>query len=420
MEEARRLMPGGVNSPVRAFKAVGGEPPVIARAQGAYLEDVDGNRYIDYVGSWGPAILGHAPEPVVEAVIRTARDGTSFGAPSPLEVELARRVVERVPSVEKVRFVSSGTEATMSALRLARGVTGRDDIVKFDGCYHGHADSLLVKAGSGVETLGLPDSPGVPADFARHTLTLPFNDLEAAKALFSRQGDRIACVITEPIVGNVGCVLPEPGFLQGLQDLCRAHGALFVLDEVMTGFRVHPGGATAFYGLSPDLVCFGKIIGGGLPVGAYGGRAEIMAQVAPEGPVYQAGTLSGNPLAMAAGVATLDALAEEGVYDRLDETTEQLCRGLGEAAREAGVPVVQTRAGSMMGLFFTDAETIRNADDVRRCDFERFARWHQGMLRRGVYLAPSQYEAGFVSLAHDEEAIERTLEAARETFAELV
>ncbi|RMG16644.1 MAG: glutamate-1-semialdehyde-2,1-aminomutase [Deltaproteobacteria bacterium] len=419
MEEARRLMPGGVNSPVRAFKAVGGDPPVIARAGGAWIEDVDGNRYVDYVATWGPAILGHAPKAVVEAIVEAAAEGTSFGAPSPREVELARLVIEAVPTVEKIRFVNSGTEATMSALRLARAYTGRDEIVKFEGCYHGHADSLLVRAGSGVETLGLPDSPGVPADFARHTLTLPYNDLEAAERLFAERGETIACVIIEPIAGNMGCVLPEEGYLQGLQALCRAHGALFVLDEVMTGFRVHRGGAAALFGLEPDLSCFGKIIGGGLPVGAYGGRAEILSQVAPEGPVYQAGTLSGNPLAMAAGAATLRALSDEAVYERLEATAARLAEGIAEAAREAGVPILQTRVGSMMGLFFTEQEEIRNLEDVRRCDFERFARWHQGMLRRGVYLAPSQYEAGFVSLAHDDEAIEHTLRAARETLAEI-
>ena len=415
MKQARALMPGGVSSPVRAFRAVGGDPPVIARAKGAYLHDVDGNRYVDYVGTWGPAILGHADDAVVEAVCAAAKDGTSFGAPTAREVRLARLVIDAVESVEKVRFVSSGTEATMSALRLARAATGRDLIVKFDGCYHGHGDSLLVKAGSGVETLGLPDSPGVPKALAELTLTLPFNDLAAVERLFAERGSEIACVITEPAVGNMGLILPEAGFLPGLRELCDAHGVLLILDEVMTGFRVALGGAQARYGVRPDLTTFGKVIGGGLPVGAYGGRADLMDQVAPSGPVYQAGTLSGNPLAMAAGIATLERLREPGTYAQLERQSARLAEGLLEAAGDAGVEVFGTRVGSMLGLYFQGGPVV-NADDARKSDTAAFGRYHRAMLDHGVYLAPSQFESSFVSLAHDDAAIDQTLDAAAEAF----
>ena len=418
MKQARELMPGGVSSPVRAFRAVGGEPPVIARAKGPYLWDIDRNRYIDYVGTWGPAILGHADDTVVEAVCAAAKDGTSFGAPTLRESRLARMVIDAVPSVEQVRFVSSGTEATMSALRLARAATGRDLVVKLDGCYHGHGDSLLVKAGSGVETLGLPDSPGVPAALASLTLTVPFNDLPAMEALFEKKGSEIACIIAEPIVGNMGVILTDDGYLEGLERICDAHGALLVIDEVMTGFRVALGGAQSLYGVRPDLTTFGKVIGGGLPVGAYGGRADLMEMVAPAGPVYQAGTLSGNPLAMAAGIATLERLMEAGSYDRLETQSARLADGLLAAARDVGLPVFGTRVGSMLGLFFREGP-VQNADDARGSDMDRFARYHQAMLERGIYLAPSQFEAAFVSLSHDDEVIDRTIGAAAEVFREL-
>jgi len=420
MEQARRLMPGGVNSPVRAFKAVGGEPPVMARAEGAFLFDVDGNQYIDYVGTWGPAILGHAEKSVIAAITETAKHGVSFGAPSEQENILAELVISLMPSLEKVRFVNSGTEATMSAIRLARGATGRDDIVKFDGCYHGHADSLLVKAGSGVETLGLPDSPGVPADFAKHTLTLPYNDLDALRRLFEDQGKgaEIACVILEPVVGNMGCIPPKEGFLSGLRALCDKHGVLLIFDEVMTGFRVALGGAQSLYDLRPDLTCFGKVIGGGLPVGAYGGRADLMDQMAPSGPIYQAGTLSGNPLAMAAGIATLNALKAPGVYERLGVQCTRLVKGLERAAAEAKVPICTAQVGAMFGFFFQEGP-VESGDDARRSDTKRFGQWHNAMLERGIYLAPSQFEAGFISLAHSDALIDQTLEAAREVFATL-
>ncbi|MDF1564537.1 MAG: glutamate-1-semialdehyde 2,1-aminomutase [Deltaproteobacteria bacterium] len=418
MDRARQLMPGGVNSPVRAFKAVGGNPLVIASASGARMTDVDGNSYIDYVGTWGPAILGHADPDVIAAITAAAQQGTSFGAPSVRENELAELVIELMPSLEKVRFVNSGTEATMSALRLARGATGRDDIVKFDGCYHGHADSLLVKAGSGVETLGLPDSPGVPADFAKHTLTLPYNDLAAAKALFEQKGKEIACVILEPVVGNMGCIPPVEGFLEGLRELCDAHGAILIFDEVMTGFRVALGGAQARFDIRPDLTCFGKVIGGGLPVGAYGGRADLMDQMAPAGPIYQAGTLSGNPLAMAAGIATLKKLAEPGVFERLGKTCDRLVDGLEAAAAEAGIPICTARVGAMFGFYFQEGPVL-NGDDARKSDTGRFGKWHAAMLEKGVYVAPSQFEAGFVSLAHDDATIDATIAAAREVMKTL-
>jgi glutamate-1-semialdehyde 2,1-aminomutase len=408
--EAAGLLPGGVSSPVRAFRAVGGTPPFIERGEGAYLVDVDGNRYVDYVLSWGPLILGHADPRVVAALEDALRKGTSFGAPSPLELELARLVRSAMPSLELVRFVSSGTEATMSALRVARAFTGRSKIVKFVGCYHGHADLLLVQAGSGVATLGLPDSPGVTPGAVADTLTATYNDLAAVEELFAASDD-IAAVIVEPVAGNMGLVLPQPGFLQGLRELASAHGALLVFDEVMTGFRVHPGGAQALYGVTPDLTTLGKVIGGGLPVGAYGGRREPMELVAPAGPVYQAGTLSGNPLAMTAGIETLRAIAAPGVWEELERVTGHLEEGLRSLA---GVQVA--RAGSMFGLFFTE-RPVTSWETAKTADTQRFAAFHRAMLDRGVYLAPSQFEAGFVSTAHGDTEIDATLAAAEEACA---
>lgn len=417
-EEALRYIPGGVNSPVRAFRAVGGNPFFTRRAGGACLEDVDGFRYIDYVSSWGPAILGHAFPAIVEAVKAAAEQGTSFGTPNPLEVEMARLVCGAVPSVEKVRMCNSGTEATMSAIRLARGFTGRDKIIKFDGCYHGHADSLLVKAGSGALTFGNPDSAGVPAAFTQHTLVVPFNDEEAVKAAFLANPGAVAGIIVEPVPGNAGLFIPKPGFLQRLRDLCSEHGSLLIFDEVMTGFRLAWGGAQELFKVRPDLSCFGKIIGGGLPVGAFGGRAEIMEMLAPLGPVYQAGTLSGNPLAMAAGLAALKELAKGQVYPRLEAIGARLEHGMKSAADAAGIAVRFHRIGSMFCGYFTDAPVF-NLGDAMRSDRNRFARYFQGMLERGVFLAPSQFEAGFLSAAHTPEDVDRTISAAGEVMATL-
>ncbi|ACZ39234.1 glutamate-1-semialdehyde 2,1-aminomutase [Sphaerobacter thermophilus] len=415
--EAQRYMPGGVNSPVRAFRAVGGTPPFIERGQGSRLTDVDGNVYIDYVCSWGPLIAGHA-HPAVTARLHEAVDrGTSYGAPTEAETELARLVVEMVPSIEMVRFVNSGTEATMSALRLARGATGRDKIVKFAGCYHGHADALLSTAGSGVLTLGIPSGPGVTAGTAADTISLPYNDLDAVRAAFAESGDQIAAVIVEPVAGNMGVIPPAEGFLEGLREITREHGALLIFDEVITGFRVAPGGAQERYGVLPDLTCLGKIIGGGLPVGAYGGRRDLMEQMAPLGPVYQAGTLSGNPLAMAAGIATLELLREPGMYERLEALGAQLAEGMTRAAEAAGVPLTVNRVGSMLTGFFTEGPVTDYAS-ATAADTTRYARFHQAMLARGVYLAPSQFEAAFVSLAHTAEDLEQTAEAAMAAMRE--
>jgi glutamate-1-semialdehyde 2,1-aminomutase len=424
-ETSRRLyrraldvIPGGVNSPVRACKSVGEEPLFIDRAIGCFLYDADGNRYIDYVGSWGPMILGHRHAAVVAAIEAVLSRGISFGAPTDLEIDLAEKVIEAVPSIEKVRMVNSGTEATMSAVRLARGVTGRDKILKFDGCYHGHGDTLLVAAGSGVATLAIPGSPGVPDSVASCTLSAPYNDLEAVRQVFDRQGREIAAVIVEPVAGNMGMVPPEPGFLEGLRDLTRQSGSLLIFDEVMSGFRVAYGGAQARYGVVPDLTTLGKIIGGGMPVGAYGGKKEIMAHIAPEGPVYQAGTLSGNPVAMAAGLATLEEIGRSGFYDALEEKAARLEQGLAAAVADAGIAAQLTRVGSMMGLFFTDRE-VKNFEDAKTCDLERFAAFYRGMLGRGIYLAPSQFEAVFVSSAHNVDFIDETVEAARATLLEI-
>jgi len=417
--EAQRLIPGGVNSPVRAFTGVGGVPLFIERADGAYLYDADGKAYIDYVGSWGPMVLGHNNATIRNAVIEAAARGLSFGAPTEMEVKMAELVCELVPSMDMVRMVNSGTEATMSAIRLARGFTQRDKIIKFEGCYHGHADCLLVKAGSGALTLGQPNSPGVPADFARHTLTCTYNDLDSVRAAFEQYPQEIACIIVEPVAGNMNCIPPQPEFLPGLRALCDEFGALLIIDEVMTGFRVALGGAQAYYDVTPDLTCLGKIIGGGMPVGAFGGSREVMAALAPTGPVYQAGTLSGNPIAMAAGFACLSQIAQPGTHATLTALTDQLCAGLLAAAEAENIPLVVNHVGGMFGIFFTDADSVTCYADVTKCDVERFKRFFHLMLQEGVYLAPSAYEAGFMSLAHSQEDIQRTVDAARRCFAQL-
>ncbi|WP_414582284.1 glutamate-1-semialdehyde 2,1-aminomutase [Scytonema sp. PCC 10023] len=415
---AQNLMPGGVSSPVRAFKSVGGQPIVFDRVKGAYIWDVDDNQYIDYVGTWGPAICGHAHPEVIAALHEALEKGTSFGAPSVLENILAEMVIDAVPSIEMVRFVNSGTEACMAVLRLMRAFTGRDKLIKFEGCYHGHADMFLVKAGSGVATLGLPDSPGVPKSATTNTLTAPFNDLEAVKELFEQNRDEIAGVILEPIVGNAGFIAPDAGFLEGLRELTHEHGALLVFDEVMTGFRIAYGGAQEKFGITPDLTTLGKIIGGGLPVGAYGGRRDIMSMVAPAGSVYQAGTLSGNPLAMTAGIKTLELLQKPGTYEYLDSITQKLADGLLQIAKETGHAACGGQISGMFGLFFANGP-VHNYEDAKKSDTAKFGRFHRGMLERGIYLAPSQFEAGFTSIAHTEEDIERTLKAAQDVMSTL-
>jgi glutamate-1-semialdehyde 2,1-aminomutase len=412
---AQKLMPGGVSSPVRAFKSVGGQPIVFDRVEGPYIWDVDGNKYIDYVGTWGPAICGHAHPEVIAALQQALLKGTSFGAPCLQENILAEMVIDAVPSIEMVRFVNSGTEACMSVLRLMRAFTGRDKIIKFEGCYHGHADMFLVKAGSGVATLGLPDSPGVPKTTTSSTLTAPYNDLEAVKTLFKENPGEIAGVILEPVVGNAGFIPPDAGFLEGLREITRENSALLVFDEVMTGFRIAYGGVQEKFGITPDLTTLGKIIGGGLPVGAYGGRRDIMSMVAPAGPMYQAGTLSGNPLAMTAGIKTLEILQRPGTYEYLDKITKKLIDGLLTVARETGHEVTGGQISGMFGMFFT-GEPVHNYEDAKKADLNKFARFHRGMLAKGVYLAPSQFEAGFTSIAHTEEDIDKTLGAAREVL----
>ncbi|MCH8018721.1 glutamate-1-semialdehyde 2,1-aminomutase [candidate division KSB1 bacterium] len=414
-EQAQKVLPGGVNSPVRAFKAVGGTPLFISRAEGPYLFDVDGNRYVDYVCSWGPMILGHADPQVMKVVQNAIKNSTSYGAPTEVEVELANRVVEAVPSIEMVRFVNSGTEATMSALRLARAYTKRDKIIKFEGCYHGHADMLLVQAGSGVTTLGLPDSPGVPRSAVEDTLLAQYNNLDSVKQLFETYLDEIAAVIVEPVAGNMGVVPPQSGFLEGLREITKAHNSLLVFDEIITGFRVAYGGAQSLFDVLPDLTCLGKIIGGGFPVGAYGGRKEIMELVAPSGPVYQAGTLSGNPVAMTAGLEILKVLKKTETYNRLDSLANQLASGIKEAAESSGVPVFQARVGSMLSLFFADQEVL-DLKSAKTSDAERYRRFFHSMLTLGYYFAPSQFEAVFVSLAHDEQIIANSISAISEAF----
>ncbi|MCK2082742.1 glutamate-1-semialdehyde 2,1-aminomutase [Aeromonas sp. 3925] len=418
-EQARQTIPGGVNSPVRAFNGVGGTPRFIESADGAYLYDVDGQAYVDYIGSWGPMLLGHNHPAIKAAVIKAVEKGLSYGAPTEIEVLMAEKVRQIVPSMEQVRMVNSGTEATMSAIRLARGYTGRDKIVKFEGCYHGHADSLLVKAGSGALTLGQPNSPGVPADFAKHTLTCVFNDLDSVREAFTQYGSEIACIIVEPVAGNMNCIPPVPGFLEGLRAICDEFGALLILDEVMTGFRVSLRGAQGHYNIDPDLTTLGKIIGAGMPVGAFGGKKKVMQYIAPTGPVYQAGTLSGNPVAMAAGLTMLDLLLEPGLYEQLSAKTARVAEGLKAAAARHGIPLAINHVGGMFGFFFTEESEITRYEQVTRCDMERFKRFYHLMLEEGVYLAPSAYEAGFLSLAHGDKEIEHTLAAAERSFAKL-
>ena len=418
-ERAQQTIPGGVNSPVRAFKAVGGTPRFITKADGPYIVDADGKQYIDYVQSWGPMVLGHNNEKIRNAVVAAAQNGLSFGAPTEAEIIMAEKVKELVPSMEMVRMVNSGTEATMSAIRLARGYTGKNKLVKFEGCYHGHADSLLVKAGSGALTLGVPSSPGVPADVAQHTLTVEFNNLDSVKAIFAECGDDIACIIVEPVAGNMNCIPPVEGFLEGLRAICDEYGAVLIFDEVMTGFRVSRGGAQERYGITPDLTCLGKVIGGGMPVGAFGGKRDILTHIAPTGPIYQAGTLSGNPIAMAAGLAALDQLAEPGLYDSIFASTQKLVEGFQSIANEFSIPLTTNSAGSMFGIFFTDVEKVVNYQQAINCTQAQFKQFYHGMLDEGVYLAPASYEAGFVSKLHDDAIITATLDAARKVFANL-
>ena len=417
--DAQRVIPGGVNSPVRAFASVGGEPVFFKSAKGARFQAEDGREFLDYVGSWGPMILGHGHPAVLDAVIKTAKNGLSFGAPSVLETRIAEKIRDMVPSMERLRMVSSGTEATMSAIRLARGHTGRDKIIKFEGCYHGHSDSLLIKAGSGALTLGVPSSPGVPSGLAEHTITLQYNDPDSVRDVFAEVGDDIACVIVEPIAGNMNMVRPQPGFLETLREQCTAAGAVLILDEVMTGFRVAKGGAQSLFGIEPDLTTLGKIVGGGMPAAAFGGRADIMASIAPDGPVYQAGTLSGNPVAMAAGLATLELIDQPGFYDALAERTTQLVEGVAQAASETGVPLATEHAGGMFGFIFTDGGPVSSFAQVAAADVERFKLFFHGMLAEGVYLAPSAFEAGFVSAAHGDAEITHTISAARKVMASL-
>ncbi len=417
--QAARVIPGGVNSPVRAFRAVGGTPVFVEKAQGAYLWDADGRRYIDYVLSWGPMIAGHAHPAVLAAVQQKMQQGLSFGAPTEIEITLAEKLCAIMPNMDLVRMVSSGTEATMSAIRLARGHTGRDKIIKFEGCYHGHSDSLLVKAGSGALTLGVPSSPGVPAALADHTLTLTYNDADGVRDAFARFGEQVACVIVEPVAGNMNCIPPVPGFLETIREQCTRYGSVFIIDEVMTGFRLGLQGAQGYYGIEADLTCLGKVIGGGMPVGAFGGKRAIMEKIAPLGPVYQAGTLSGNPVAMAAGLATLDIIAQPGFYEPLFAKTDSLVRGLRAAADNAGIPMTSNHIGSMWGLFFTDEKTVTNYQQVMACDTARFNRFFHGMLEHGVYLAPASYEAAFLSSAHNEADIAATITAAKHVFATL-
>ncbi len=418
-EQAAQVIPGGVNSPVRAFKAVSGTPFFTTHSEGAYLVDADGKRYVDYVLSWGPMVMGHNHPKVREAVCKQAEHGLSYGTPTEQEIALAEKVCEALPGMDMVRMTSSGTEATMSAIRLARGFTGRDKIVKFEGCYHGHSDSLLVKAGSGALTLGVPSSPGVPAGLADHTITLTYNDSAQVEQAFAEVGQDVACIIVEPVVGNMNCIPPQPGFLETLRRVCDEHGSVLIFDEVMTGFRFGLAGAQGFYGIQPDLTTLGKVIGGGMPVGAFGGRADIMAQIAPLGPVYQAGTLSGNPVAMAAGLATLEIVSEPGFFEPLFQYTADLCEGMEAAAKEAGIPFTTNHAGTMFGGFFTDREEVTNYQQVMACDTETFSRFFHAMLDNGVYLAPASYEAGFVSSAHGDAELDATLEAARASFKSL-
>ncbi|MEE9319417.1 MAG: glutamate-1-semialdehyde 2,1-aminomutase [Granulosicoccus sp.] len=419
IERAQKVIPGGVNSPVRAFGSVGGTPPFIAKALGAHVYDTENRRYIDYVGSWGPMLLGHAHPEVIAAVQAAAEHGLSFGAPTQMEITMAEMLCNIVPSIDMVRMCSSGTEATMSAIRLARGFTGRDDILKFEGCYHGHSDGLLVKAGSGALTLGVPSSPGIPADTAKHTLTLPFNDEAALRKLFAERGDSLACIIVEPIAGNMNFVEPTSGFLEALRTLCTEHGSVLIFDEVMTGFRVALGGAQAHYGVTPDLTTLGKVIGGGMPVGAFGGRKDIMQHIAPVGPVYQAGTLSGNPIAMSAGIKTLELLSAPGFHKTLHEKTDKLLSGLQLAADKNGIPFCSAHAGGMFGFFFTEADKVTSFDDVMACNAEHFKLFFNAMLNAGIYLAPSAFEAGFSSAAHNDEDIAATIAAADTAFASI-